>query len=320
MYYFGIDLGGTNISAGLVDENYKIISKKSCKTNVPRSEAEICDDMAKLFFDILTETGVTSEQISSVGIGSPGAVNKKSGVVEFANNLFFHNWNLQKMMENRLNKKVFIENDANVAAFGEFIAGAAQNTKSSITITIGTGIGSGIILDGKIYDGINYNAAELGHMVIVPNGRLCSCGRRGCFEKYASASGLILTTKEYLKNTSKSDTIIWSLIENNINNVSARTAFTAMKSGDVLGEKIVNEYCEYLSLGIVNIINIFQPEIICIGGGVCNEGDLLLAPIRKVIEKERYSKYAKEQTKLCSALLGNDAGIIGAALLGCSCL
>ena len=276
--------------------------------------------MAGLFFDILTESGVTSEEISFVGIGSPGAVNKKSGIVEFANNLFFHNWNLQKMMKNRLNKKVFIENDANVAAFGEFIAGAAKNTKSSITITIGTGIGSGIILDGKIYNGINYSAAELGHMVIVPNGRLCSCGRRGCFEKYASANGLIFTTKEYLKNDSENDTIILSLINNDINNITARTAFTAMKFGDALGQKIVNEYCEYLALGIVNIVNIFQPEIICIGGGVCNEGDSLLNPIRKAIENERYSKYAKIQTKLCSASLGNDAGIIGAALLGRSCL
>ena len=177
MYYFGIDLGGTNISAGLVDENYKIILKKSCKTNVPRSEAEVCDDMAGLFFEVISEAGVNSNEIPFVGIGSPGAVNKKSGVVEFANNLFFHNWDLQKMMENRLNKKVFIENDANVAAFGEFIAGAAKNTKSSITITIGTGIGSGIILDGEIYSGINYSAAELGHMVIVPNGRPCNCGR-----------------------------------------------------------------------------------------------------------------------------------------------
>ena len=318
MYYFGIDLGGTNISAGLVDENYKIILKKSCKTNVPRSEAEVCDDMADLFFEIISEAGVNSNEIPFVGIGSPGAVNRKSGVVEFANNLFFHNWDLQKMMENRLNKKVFIENDANVAAFGEFIAGAAKNTKSSITITIGTGIGSGIILDGEIYNGINYSAAELGHMVIVPNGRPCSCGRHGCFEQYASANGLILTTKKYLENISKNDSIIWSLIENNINNINAKSAFTAMKLGDVLGQKIVEEYCGYLSLGIVNIVNIFQPEIICIGGGICNEGDLLIAPIRKAIKNERYSKYAKIQTKLCSALLGNEAGIIGAAFLAAS--
>lgn len=316
MYYFGIDLGGTNISAGLIDENYKIILKKSCKTNVPRSEAEICDDMADLFFEIITEAGVKLYEIPFVGIGCPGTVNKKSGIVEFANNLFFHNWNLQKMMENRLRNNVFIENDANVAAFGEFIAGAAKNTNSSITITIGTGIGSGIIFDGKIYSGINYSAAEIGHMVIVPNGRPCNCGRCGCFEQYASANGLIFTTKEYLKNASENDTIIWSLIGNDINNITAKTAFTAMKLGDIFGKKIVNEYCKYLALGIVNIVNIFQPEIICIGGGVCNEGNLLTAPIQKIIENERYSKHAKIQTKICSALLGNNAGIIGAAFLG----
>lgn len=315
MYFFGIDLGGTNISAGLVDENYKVLLKKSCKTNVPRSETEICDDMATLFFDVLNECHVSPAEIPFVGIGAPGAVNKNSGIVEFSNNLFFHNWNLQKMMEIRLNKKVFIENDANVAAFGEFIAGAARNSKSSITITIGTGIGCGIILDGKVYGGINNNAAELGHMVIVPNGRVCSCGRFGCFEKYASANALVFTTKEFLKNYSAQNTIIWSLIENDINNVTAKTAFEASKYGDLLGQKIVQEYCYYLSLGIVNVVNLFQPEIICIGGGVSYEGNLLLDTIKNAVRTERYSKYASTQTKICTASLANDAGIIGAAFL-----
>lgn len=315
MYYFGIDVGGTNISAGLVDKDYKIILKKSCKTNVPRSEADICDDIAKLFFDILNETGTSLDDIYYIGVGSPGAVNKTLGIVEFANNLFFHKWQLQKMMQDRLHKKVFVENDANAAAFGEFVAGAAKNTKSSVTITIGTGIGCGIIFDGKIYGGINYNAAELGHMVIVPDGRKCSCGRNGCFEKYASANGLIITTKEYLKNTTSKETIIWSLINNDVKNITARTAFSAMKLGDALGKKIIDEYCKYLSLGIINVVNIFQPEVVCIGGGVCDEGEFLLKPIQKSVENERYSRYATSQTKICKALLGNDAGIIGAAFL-----
>lgn len=315
MYYFGIDLGGTNISAGIVDENYNVILKKRCKTQIPRPEAEICDDMVKLMNEILEESGVSSDEISFVGIGSPGAVNKENGIVEFANNLLFQNWELKKMMEERLNKEVFIENDANVAAFGEYIAGAAKGSKSAVIITIGTGIGSGIILDGKIYNGINYNGAEIGHMVICPDGRECTCGRSGCFEQYASARGLILTTKQALIGTDRNDTIIWDIIDNDINKVSARTAFIAMKQEDKLGKKIVDEYCKYLSLGLVNVINIFQPEIICIGGGVCKEGDWLLNPIRNYIEKERYSKNAKRQTKITTAELGNDAGIIGAAFL-----
>lgn len=317
MYYFGIDLGGTNISAGIVDSNCNIILKKSCKTNIPRSKEEICNDMATLFFDILNETKISINEIPFVGIGSPGAVNRDSGVVEFANNLFFYNWDLKKMMEERLNKRVFIENDANAAAYGEFIAGSTKNASISMTITIGTGIGSGLIFNKQIYGGINNNAVELGHMVIIPNGRPCSCGRRGCFEKYASANALIFNTKEYLKSLKKNETIIWSLIGNDIDNVDAKTAFLAMKKGDIIGEKIVNEYCRYLSLGIVNVINLFQPEIICIGGGICNEGNLLLDPIYKTVEKERYSVYATKQTRLCIASLGNDAGIIGAAFLGC---
>lgn len=316
MYYFGIDLGGTNISAGLVDENYKVILKKGCKTEVPRPESEICDDMIDLIYEILNETGVSPDEIPFIGIGSPGSVNKDTGVVEFSSNLFFHNWQLKEMIRERAKKDVFIENDANVAAYGEFIAGSAKGAKSAIVITIGTGIGSGIILDGKIYSGINYNGAEVGHMVISPDGRPCNCGRNGCFERYASATGLILTTKEALVNTDKNDTIIWDIIKNDINNVSARTAFTAMKKGDKLGKEIVDEYCKYLSLGLVNIINIFQPEIVCIGGGVCKQGDWLLDPIRKYVKKERYSRYAKKQTKICKATLGNDAGIIGAAFLG----
>lgn len=316
MYYLGIDLGGTNISAGLVDENYNIILKEECKTKIPRSESEICDDMVSLIYKILDKTEVSLSDVPFIGIGSPGSVNKKTGIVEFASNLFFHNWKLKNMIRERIKKDIFIENDANAAAYGEFIAGSAKGVKSAIIITIGTGIGSGIILDGKIYGGINYTAAEVGHMVISPDGRSCNCGRKGCFERYASATGLILTTKEALINTYKNDTIIWDIIEHDINNVDAKTSFTAMKKGDKLGKQIVDKYCKHLSLGLVNIINIFQPEVICIGGGICREGDLLLNPIREYIKKERYSKYATKQTKIYKATLGNDAGIIGAAFLG----
>lgn len=314
MYYIGIDLGGTNISMGIVDGNYNIVQRSKVKTSVPRSELEICDSMMSLIHTTLCDMGMNIDEIESVGIGVPGSVNVKAGVVEHAPNLFFHNWNLKKMMEDKIKKSIFIENDANAAVYGEYLAGSARGADSAIMITIGTGIGGGIILNGKIYYGCNFNGAELGHMVIHRNGRECTCGRKGCFEKYASASGLIKTTKEAL-NRSGVKTLIWDLIDNNIENIDSKTVFKAMRLGDELGKAIVNEYVLDLSCGLVNIINIFQPDVLCIGGGVSNEGEYLINPVIEVISKERFSKTASKQVHVKRAELGNDAGIVGAAFL-----
>ena len=165
MYRLGIDLGGTNIVAGVVDEEYKIIAKASCKTAVPRPESEICDSMAEVAQKAVEKAKLTMDDIESIGIGVPGAVNPKTGVIEYSANLFFHNWEVVKMMNDRLNKKVLIENDANAAALGEFLAGSAKGAKNAVAITLGTGVGGGIIINGKIYSGSNYAGAELGHMV-----------------------------------------------------------------------------------------------------------------------------------------------------------
>lgn len=314
MYYIGVDLGGTNISVGILNSDYDIIAKERIKTNVPRKESEICDDIADLIFVTLGKLNISIEDVKNIGIGSPGAVNIEKGVVEYSPNLYFHNWDLKNMMADRIRKQIFIENDANAAAYGEYIAGNAGGVGSAIIITIGTGIGGGAILNGKIYHGFNYNGAELGHMVIYQNGRECTCGRRGCFEQYASAKGLVNTTKLVLAEC-KEETLIWDLIENKIENISPRTAFKAMRLGDELGKKIVDMYISDLSCGIINIINIFQPEILCIGGGVSNEGDYLIKPLMEDISKYRYSKNASRQTEIKVAKLGNDAGIIGAAFL-----
>lgn len=315
MYYLGIDLGGTNIVAGVVDSNYKIISKSSCKTAVPRPESEICKDMSNLCFNALEKAGLSINDIEFIGIGAPGSVNKNTGIVEFSANLYFHNWKIAETMSNLTGKPVEIENDANAAAFGEYKAGAAKGYQSAIVMTLGTGIGSGIIIDGKIYTGSNFNGAEIGHMVIVHNGIECACGRHGCFERYASASGLINLTKEALLSSSTKESLMWKSIGGNIEKVSGLTPFEAMKSGDELAKSVVDKYISYLACGITNVINIFQPDIICIGGGVSKQGDFLLKPLTKIVEKERYSKHAKKQTKICTANLGNDAGIIGAAIL-----
>lgn len=314
MYYLGVDIGGTSICAGALDEKFNILKKNSCSTNIPQTMDEICDNISDLCFKTLGGMGLKTSDIPYVGIGVPGSVNTKTGIVEYSANLFFHNWPLAEMMEKRLKTKVVIENDANAAAFGEHLISSDKNIKSSIMITLGTGIGSGIILDGKIYTGSNYNGAELGHMVISMNGRKCTCGRLGCFESYASASGLILTTREILKTNTRK-TIIWELISNNIDKITAKTAFDAMKLGDKLGLEIVDTYIKHLSCGLINVVNIFQPDVIYIGGGVGREGELLLEPIREYIEKERYSKNSKKQTRIIAATLGNDAGIIGAALI-----
>lgn len=315
MYRLGIDLGGTNIVAGVVDEDYKIISKASCKTAVPRPESEICDSMAEVAVKAIEKAKLTMDDIDSIGIGVPGAVNPKTGVIEYSANLFFHNWEVVEMMEERLGKKVRIENDANAAALGEYLAGSAKGAKNAVAITLGTGVGGGIIINGKIYSGSNFAGAELGHMVIVKDGKECACGRRGCWETYASATGLINLTKQKILSEKLEFSYMLKLCDGDINKVSGRTAFDAMRDGDPTARAVVEEYISYLSCGLVNIINIFQPDVLCIGGGISNEGENLLAPVRAYVERERYTKHNDKQTLICTCTLGNDAGIIGAAYL-----
>lgn len=315
MYYLGIDLGGTNIVAGVVDEKYKIIAKADCKTAVPRPESEICDSMALMAQRALKKAKLTMDDIGVVGIGVPGAVNPKTGIVEFSTNLFLHNWEIVKMMEERLGKKILIENDANAAAYGEFLAGAAKGATNAVAITLGTGVGAGIIINGKIYSGSNYAGAEMGHMVIVYNGRDCTCGRKGCWETYSSATGLINMTKEAILSERPDSSYMLKQVNGDLNKVSGLTAFNAMRAGDAAGTAVVEKYISYLACGIVNAINIFQPDVLCIGGGISREGETLLSPLRTLVEQERYTKHNDKQTVICTAELGNDAGIIGAAFL-----
>lgn len=315
MYRLGIDLGGTNIVAGVVDENYEIIAKATCKTAVPRPESEICDSMAEVALKAVEKAKIKMDDIESIGIGVPGAVNPKTGVIEYSANLFFHNWEVVKMMEERLGKKISIENDANAAALGEYLAGSAKGAKNAVAITLGTGVGGGIIINGKIYSGSNYAGAELGHMVIVKDGKECACGRHGCWETYASATGLINLTKQKILSEKLEYSYMLKLCDGDINKVSGKTSFDAMADGDPTAKAVVEEYISYLACGLVNIINIFQPDVLCIGGGISAQGENLLAPLRSIVERERYTKHNDKQTVICTCTLGNDAGIIGAACL-----
>lgn len=315
MYRVGIDLGGTNIVAGVVDDNFNIVAKAKCKTAVPRPEGDVCDSMAEIVKQALHKAKVKMDEVDYIGIGVPGAVNPQTRIVETSPNLFFQNWEISKMMEERLHKYVKVENDANAAALGEFLAGSAKGSKNAVAITLGTGVGGGIIIDGKIYSGSNYAGAELGHMVIVKDGNECGCGRKGCWEAYASATALINMTKEAIKGENAEFSYMLNSVDNDINNVNGKTAFDAMRAGDFTGKEIVEKYIGYLATGLINVINIFQPDILCIGGGISKEGETLLAPLRTLIEKERFTKHNNKQTQICIATLGNDAGIIGAACL-----
>ena len=314
MYTIGIDLGGTNIAAGVVNDLYEIIGTAKTKTLLPRPAEAICDDMAKVAREAAENAGISMEDIAWVGIGTPGTCNMETGIVEYSNNLDFHQCPLSSMMTERLNKKIYIENDANAAAYGEFYAGAAKGTRNAVAITLGTGVGGGIIINGKIYSGSNCAGAELGHIVIQKGGRRCTCGREGCWEAYASATALIYQTK--ISMVKHPDSLMWDLVDKDILKVNGRTAFDAMRKGDAAGKAVVDAYIDYVACGLTDVINIFQPEVVCIGGGISKEGETLLAPIRSYVERERYSKYSSKQTKICQAQLGNDAGIIGAALLG----
>lgn len=313
MVRIGIDLGGTNIVAGVVDDNQTIIAKAQCKTDLPRPYKDILADMAALARKAVENAGLTMDDVAYVGVGCPGTCNVFTGIVEYSCNLDFNEVPLQSELSELLGKPVYVENDANAAALGEAVAGAAKGAKSALCITLGTGVGGGIIIDGKIYDGFNCAGAELGHIVIVVDGEECGCGRHGCWEAYASATALIRQTKAAIAQ--HPDSVMAKIAAEN-GKVSGRTAFDAMRAGDPVGKAVVDQYVKYLAAGLTNMVNIFQPEVLCLGGGVSHEGDTLLEPVLEYIVRERYSKHSKQQTRLCRAALGNDAGIIGAACLG----
>lgn len=313
MYRIGVDLGGTNISVGAVDENNKMVGRGRVKTKAKRTAEEIFADMAKAIEMAMIDAKIKIGDVRSIGIGTPGSVDKAKGEIVFANNLYFHHVPARDLLKKYFDVDIFIDNDANCAALGEAVAGAGNGIKNFVAITLGTGVGSGIIIDGKIVTGCNDAGGEYGHMVIQVDGESCTCGRDGCWEAYAAATALIKQTKEAMLKDK--DTVMWQLAGGNIENVNGRTAFDGMRMKDKTAKEVVDRYIKYVAVGTVNVINALQPDMLCFGGGICNEGDTLLDPIREYVARERYSRYADKQTEICRAILGNDAGIIGAALL-----
>ncbi len=310
MYKLGIDLGGTNIAIGIVNENYKVISKISIPTLLPDTPINIVGRIADACNKCLEKANLLIGDISAVGVGTPGAVDSNNGIIYFANNLDFHNLPLADMLSKELGLTVYCENDANAAAYGEYLVSDNKEADTLVAITIGTGIGGGVIIDGKLYSGNKFSGGELGHMVINFDGIPCSCGRRGCFEAYASASALVRQTKEAMQNNPQSK--LWQVCNGNIDNVTGKTAFDGLRLGDETAKSVVEQYTDYVSIGLVDIINTFGPATICISGGVSNEGEYLMEPLRRHIEANRPINC---QTTVCIATLNNDAGIIGAANL-----
>ena len=312
MYRIGIDLGGTNTAAALVSDSLEIVDRASVKTNLPTTILRIRESIASLVALLLERNGLTAAEILSVGIGVPCTADEKTGYMEDASHLGFDRGSLAEPLAESLHIPVRIGNDANAAALGEFVK-CGYDTDSLILVTLGTGIGGGIILNGKLWSGINYAAGELGHMVIRIGGEPCCCGRRGCFEAYGSATALIGQARAAM--TRERDTLLWTLCGGDPNRLEAKTVFDAAAAGDSVARESLDAYTGYLAEGLANIINIFQPGVLCIGGGVSEAGAALYEPLSEKIAPLLYTRNSTPNTQIILARLGNDAGLIGAAML-----
>ena len=311
-YTIGIDLGGTTMTAGLVNENYEIVAKTTWATRLPRPAEDLEKALADLCRTVAKENKVDFADVNYVGIGTPGSVNFKTGFVGFNTNFGYYDWNLGPDMEKMLGCKVYVENDANAAAYGEYIAGGAKGYNDAVVITLGTGIGGGLVVGGKLYTGFAQSGLEVGHMIIRPNGVLCGCGNRGCWEQYGSATALIRIAQEAMEREPGS--VMWELCQGDRFRVDGRISFQAARLGDLSAKKVLHRYLEGLSIGLINLVNILQPEIICLGGGISNaEDDLLLDPLRGLVLAGCFDK--SKPPRLERASLGNDAGVVGAAML-----
>ena len=312
-YYVGIDLGGTFVKCGIVDETGKILVKDKIPTGNGRAYEEIAADMAEFAEKLIARAGLTKEQVKAAGIGAPGTIDSKNGVVVYSNNIRWENIPLCKEIEKRLNIPVYMTNDANAAALGEHFCGAGREYNSLVFITLGTGVGGGIVIDGKLFEGNKSAGAEIGHEVVRMGGEKCTCGRRGCFEAYASATALIRQTKRAMEKDKES--LLWKVCGNDMNKVDGKTAFAAKEEGDKTGKKVVDQYIRYLAEGISNLVNVFRPEAIVLGGGVCAEGEKLIVPLRRKVKTMAFGGMKYAPVQIVTASLGNDAGLCGAARL-----
>ncbi len=306
-YYLGLDIGGTFVKAVSITADGKILAEGKCDTGCDKGGRVMCDNIAALCAQLQAKS---SGELAGVGAGCPGMIQSSSGTVKFAGNLGLKNFPLGYELEKRLGVPVKVTNDANAAALGEARFGAGRNYKNSILVTLGTGVGGGIIIDGKLFEGGASAGAEIGHMVIERHGEMCTCGRRGCFERYSSASALTRHTKFAMEEDTGSQ--MWTKYTSQ--NCSGKTAFEFMDN-DRTAKDVVDWYIKYLACGLINLANIFRPEVIMLGGGVAAQGEKLTKPLQAIMDAEVFGGNDYATVTVVIASLGNGAGSLGAAAL-----
>jgi len=313
MFYIGIDVGGTSVKAGVVDEKGRILHKVSCPTLVERGHEAVIHDMAQLTIRAIDECGCSMDQVHSIGIGIPGMHDNRTRRVPFCTNLNWHDVPLIDLMQREIDKPVYVNNDATVAGLAESVAGISAGAKSSVFVTLGTGVGGGVILDGKVFMGDHGVATEIGHMITVAGGEMCTCGNRGCWERYASATAIIREGRRFAQANPNSP--LSKAVDGDLEKIEARTVIDLAKAGDPDCVKLFDDYVYHLTVGIVNLINMYDPEIIALGGGVSHAGAFLLDKVNALLPRMIFFK-SMPHAEIKLAQLGNDAGIIGAAMLG----
>ena len=309
-YYIGIDLGGMSAKAGILDERGVMLFQKRCPTRAEDTPETTAAALAGLVVEMAEEYGLKREEVYAVGIGSPGIIDSRRGVVVNWSNFGWKDVPIADLISAHLNIPVFVTNDANAAALGEARFGSGKSYADSVMITLGTGVGGGIVIDGKLVEGYRSAGGELGHTVIRQGGIKCTCGRRGCFERYASATALKRDTEAAMLR--HKDSLMWEYAPT-VADISGKTAFEAARHGDKAAKKIVSDYIKSLGEGIANIVNLLRPQVVIVGGGVSNEGEALLRPVREYVYKNILASREYAPLEIVRASLGNDAGMYGAA-------
>lgn len=309
-YYVGIDLGGTFIKGGIINNNGEIILHDKVPTECDKGSDKVVENIANLTKELIEKSKIDKSDVVGIGMGVPGMIDSKDGIVIFAGNLNLKNFPIAEKLKKLTDLDVKIANDANVATLGEVKFGAAKNHENAIMLTLGTGVGGGIVADGRLIEGYKSAGAELGHIVIVANGEQCSCGRKGCLEAYSSATALIRDTKRAMEE--HKDSKMWEV--GSLEQVSGKTVFD-YKDVDSYAKEVIDNYLFHLALGITNFANIFRPEIILLGGGVCAQGDVIVKPLQKMLDEKIFAGELGPKVKIAIAELGNTAGMIGAAAL-----
>lgn len=307
-YRVGVDLGGTNIAVGLVDQQHKIVASSSVPTQAFRGVSQVVADICEAVNFVIHQAGATIDDCSMIGVGAPGICDVKKGLVVRSYSLAWENVPLGDMLTECFEKTVRLDNDANCAALAEVKAGAATGCRNVVLVTLGTGIGTGIVINGSIYSGLNGSGTEMGHAMLMLDGDLCSCGRRGCWDAYASATALIAQARKAAAQRPES-------VLSGFPDLTGKDVFEASLRGDVCAKAVIREYCNYIAVGVSNIVNILAPDMILIGGGISCQGETILEPIRKYIKENCFDKRDEALPILRVASMGNDAGIIGAAAL-----